>query len=66
MPPEERKRRMHRMRKRLNGSTIFDWLDSILARSTEIMHDQKEAHEAIVRATPDPVERDEKSHAAAY
>jgi trehalose 6-phosphate synthase len=37
MSPEERKRRMHRMRKNLHNSTIFDWLDSILARATEIM-----------------------------
>src|SRR5579884_4116454 len=37
MSPEERRRRMHRMRRQLHNSTIFDWLDSILARSTEIM-----------------------------
>jgi trehalose 6-phosphate synthase len=37
MQPEERKRRMHRMRRLLRNSTIFDWLDSILSRSTEIM-----------------------------
>jgi alpha,alpha-trehalose-phosphate synthase [UDP-forming] len=40
MSREERKRRMHRMRRQLHNSTIFDWLDSILARATEIM----EAH----------------------
>ena len=37
MSPEERRRRMHRMRRQLHNSTIFDWLDSILARATEIM-----------------------------
>jgi alpha,alpha-trehalose-phosphate synthase [UDP-forming] len=40
MSAEERKRRMHRMRRQLHNSTIFDWLDSILARSTEIMGQQ--------------------------
>lgn len=37
MSPEERKRRMHRMRRQLNNSTIFDWLGSILGRASEIM-----------------------------
>ena len=37
MSPDERRRRMHRMRRQLHNSTIFDWLDSILARSAEIM-----------------------------
>jgi alpha,alpha-trehalose-phosphate synthase [UDP-forming] len=37
MPAEERRRRMRRMRRQLHDSTIFDWLDSILARSSEIM-----------------------------
>jgi trehalose 6-phosphate synthase len=40
MSPEERKRRMHRMRKQLHNSTIFDWLDAILGRATEIMAGQ--------------------------
>jgi alpha,alpha-trehalose-phosphate synthase [UDP-forming] len=40
MPPEERKRRMRRMRHRLNDSTIFDWLGSILGRAAEIMASQ--------------------------
>jgi trehalose 6-phosphate synthase len=40
MSPDERRRRMHRMRKQLHNSTIFDWLDTILARSTEIMSAQ--------------------------
>ena len=37
MSPEERKRRMHRMRRQLNNSTIFDWLGSILSSATSIM-----------------------------
>jgi trehalose 6-phosphate synthase len=37
MPREERRRRMHRMRRRLRNNTIFDWLDSILARCADIM-----------------------------
>jgi alpha,alpha-trehalose-phosphate synthase [UDP-forming] len=45
MSPEERRRRMHRMRRQLHQSTIFDWLDSILARATEIM-----AHQALPHA----------------
>jgi alpha,alpha-trehalose-phosphate synthase [UDP-forming] len=44
MPAEERRRRMRRMRSQLHNSTIFDWLDSIVARSTEIMD----------RQSPDP------------
>jgi trehalose 6-phosphate synthase len=41
MSQEERRRRMHRMRRQLHNSTIFDWLDSILGRSTEIMTSQR-------------------------
>ncbi len=41
MPVEERRRRMRRMRQQLHNSTIFDWLDSILARSSEIMDAQR-------------------------
>lgn len=37
MTPEERRRRMRRMRRQLHNSTIFDWLDSILARASAIM-----------------------------
>jgi alpha,alpha-trehalose-phosphate synthase [UDP-forming] len=37
MSPEERRRRMHRMRRQLQNSTIFDWLESILGRTAEIM-----------------------------
>jgi len=42
MPMEERKRRMRRMRRQLHDSSIFDWLESILAKSGEIMHQQAE------------------------
>jgi trehalose-6-phosphate synthase len=44
MPMEERKRRMRRMRRMLHDSTIFDWLESILAKSAEIMHQQSGTH----------------------
>jgi trehalose 6-phosphate synthase len=44
MPLDERKKRMHRMRRQLNDSTIFDWLESILAKAGEIMHQQAGAH----------------------
>ena len=37
MPLEERKRRMHRMRRQLQNNTIFDWLDAILARCGDIL-----------------------------
>jgi alpha,alpha-trehalose-phosphate synthase [UDP-forming] len=37
MPAVERRRRMRRMRRRLENNSIFDWLDSILARSSDIM-----------------------------
>jgi Trehalose-6-phosphate synthase len=50
MPADERRRRMRRMRRmrqQLHNSTIFDWLDSILARSSEIMADQASDHAAV-------------------
>ena len=37
MPAEERRKRMRRMRRRLKNNTIFDWLESILARGADIM-----------------------------
>jgi trehalose 6-phosphate synthase len=43
MQPEERKRRMNRMRRHLHHATIFDWMDSILARAAEIMDGQRHA-----------------------
>ena len=49
MSPEERKRRMHRMRRQLNNSTIFDWLGSILGRATEIMGAQRAAGDGVIR-----------------
>jgi alpha,alpha-trehalose-phosphate synthase [UDP-forming] len=49
MSPEERRRRMHRMRRDLHNSTIFDWLESILVRATSIMGAQQAApHPAAV------------------
>src|SRR5436190_18325148 len=47
MPAEERKRRMHKMRRQVTDSTIFDWLESILARSGEIMHQQSGDHASV-------------------
>ena len=37
MPMEERQLRMSRMRRQLRESTIFDWLDAILARASALM-----------------------------
>ncbi|MEX2180176.1 MAG: trehalose-6-phosphate synthase [Gemmatimonadaceae bacterium] len=37
MPAEERRRRMHRMRRHLRTNTIFDWLDGILARCGDMI-----------------------------
>jgi trehalose 6-phosphate synthase len=48
MPMDERKRRMRRMRRQVTDSTIFDWLESILAKSGEIMHQQAAASAAPV------------------
>jgi trehalose 6-phosphate synthase len=47
MPGDERRQRMRGMREQLRHSTIFDWLDSILARSSEIMADQASDHAAV-------------------
>ncbi|HEU4993945.1 MAG TPA: trehalose-6-phosphate synthase [Gemmatimonadaceae bacterium] len=43
MPHEERRRRMRRMRRKLQNNTIFDWLDAILARCADIMGTQPPA-----------------------
>ena len=43
MTPEERRRRMRRMRRQLHNATIFDWLDAILLRATTIMAQQHPA-----------------------
>lgn len=40
MPADERCKRMRKMRRALRDATIFDWLGSILARSSEIMAEQ--------------------------
>jgi alpha,alpha-trehalose-phosphate synthase [UDP-forming] len=40
MPVEERRRRMHSMREQLHNSTIFDWLEAIMARATGLMEGQ--------------------------
>ena len=40
MPREERRKRIRRMRRRLKDNTIFDWLESILARGSDIMAQQ--------------------------
>ena len=37
MEPDERRRRMRAMRAQLHRSTIFDWLESILARCADLM-----------------------------
>jgi len=55
MAPDERRRRMRRMRAHLKRATIFDWLDSILLRSTEIMG---ELEEAAARAPSQPPRRE--------
>jgi trehalose 6-phosphate synthase len=60
MSPEERRRRMHRMRRQLHNSTIFDWLQSILERATEIMSAQKK--EAADTPRPPRMEREDNIH----
>ena len=42
MTPDERRRRMRRLRAQLRRSTIYDWLDSILAGATAIIKAQDE------------------------
>ncbi len=37
MPAEERQSRMHAMREQLREATIFDWLESILARAAALL-----------------------------
>jgi trehalose-6-phosphate synthase len=43
MPMAERRRRMHWMREQLHDSTIFDWLDAIMARATGLMEGPQRA-----------------------
>lgn len=45
MPGAERRRRMRRMRRRIENNTIFDWLESILARGSDIMAQQEQTAE---------------------
>jgi hypothetical protein len=42
---------MHRMRRQLHNSTIFDWLDAILARATQIMAAQGQMPERSFHMT---------------
>lgn len=66
MPPDERKRRMHRMRRQLHNSTIFDWLESILVRSTEIMGAQRHGQAErlrIERERPPPDDVESRANA---
>jgi trehalose-6-phosphate synthase len=48
MSADERRRRMHRMRRRLNNATIFDWLDSILTSASRIMDADQRARSTAV------------------
>lgn len=40
MPGEERRHRIRQMRRLVENNTIFDWLDTILARGSDIMSQQ--------------------------
>jgi trehalose 6-phosphate synthase len=42
MPLDERRERMQQMREQLRGSTIFDWLESILSRASELMEARRQ------------------------
>lgn len=57
MEPAERRRRMRVMRARLHRSTIFDWLESILARCADLMDDphRRGGHSDQARAIRGPV-----------
>ena len=49
MPLDERRERMQRMRSQLREATIFDWLDSILARCGQILELRASAGEKTRR-----------------
>jgi trehalose 6-phosphate synthase len=49
MPLDERRERMKRMRAQLREATIFDWLDSILARCGQILELRASAGEKVRR-----------------
>lgn len=53
MSPDERRRRMRRLRAQLGRSTIFNWLDSILAGATDIIRAQEEA--PAIHRPPDAI-----------
>ena len=53
MTPDDRRRRMRRLRAQLHRSTIFDWLDSILAGATAIIRSQDEEPPAPSRRSDD-------------
>ena len=50
MPCAERTRRMHAMREQLHGATIFDWLESVLARVDELAPPAARGDESRARA----------------
>ena len=54
MGRDERRRRMRRMRERLRQSSIFHWLESILARGTSIMAEQAQAPPPALRRAVEP------------
>lgn len=54
MGRDERRRRMSRMRERLRRTTIFHWLESILARGASIMSQQDESPTTSQLVTSDP------------
>ena len=53
MPLEERRARMRRMRDQLHRSTIFDWLEAILARVDELAGPPGGGNAAAPRRPPD-------------
>ena len=63
MEPAERRRRMRAMRAKLHRSTIFDWLESILARCAELMENghgpdmERNQPRAVVADSTEPVAR---------
>ena len=62
MPPDERRDRMRRMRSALCDATIFDWLDSILARCEQILELRAAARGA---RAPQPRQRPRTDHPGA-
>jgi len=56
MEPSERRRRMRSMRAQLHRSTIFDWLEAILARCADLMDNGETA--GLDQARQRPIEPD--------